>query len=135
TPEDPQSTQVACLAQWVAQAEPTLTTLLPGCGLQILLPNAWYTGNREADRYVRPLAIQAAVGWLESSRNLLPSQLRAVVAACGENQVDEYRIGFTPRNSNDVIYGCVWPLFGRETDSVAPDENGQPRDTLEHIVD
>lgn len=132
--DDPQAARAASLEQWVTQVEPTIATLLPGCGIEILLPDAWYTGNREADRSVRPLSIRAAVGWLESSLNLPADQLRAVVAGCGETQVDEYRIGFTARNQNDVMYGCVWPLFGRENELPA-DENGQPRDTLEEIVD
>ena len=130
----PRAARLTSLQQWASQAEPTIAALLPGCGIEILLPDAWYTGNREADRSVRPLSIRAAVGWLESSLNLPADQLRAVVAGCGENQVDEYRIGFTARNQNDVVYGCVWPLFGREN-GMPVDDNGQPRDTLEEIVD
>jgi len=132
--DDPLVARLTSFEQWAKQTEPTIATLLPGCGIEILLPNAWYTGNREADRSVRPMSIRAAVGWLESSLHLPPDQLRAVVAGCGENQVDEYRIGFTARNQNDVVYGCVWPLFGRENE-LPVDENGQPRDTLEDIVD
>nr|MBF0684489.1 DUF2863 family protein [Pseudomonas sp.] len=132
--DDPQAARAASLEQWAKQTEPTLTALLPGCGIEILLPDAWYTGNREADRSVRPLSIRAAVGWLESALNLSADQLRAVVAGCGENQIDEYRVGFTPRNRNEVVYGCVWPLFGREND-MPVDENGQPRDVLEDIVE
>ncbi len=135
SPDDPAASRGACTEQWVAQTEPTFGTMLPGCGMEILLPDAWYTGNREADRRVRPLSIRAAVGWLESTVNLAPDQLRAVVAGCGENQIDEYRIGFTPRNRNEVIYGCVWPLFGRESDTPAPDGNAEPRTTLDEITD
>lgn len=126
-----------CLEQWASQSEPTFASLLPGCGLEILLPDAWYVGNRDADRRVRPLAIKAAVTWLEGALGTTPDQLRAVVAGCGEQQIDEYRIGFTQRNSNDVIYGCIWPLFGREgaDDAVAETEHGVPLDTVDRIVD
>lgn len=135
TPDDAEATRTACLARWTAQAEPTLASLLPGCGFDILLPDAWYVGNREADRRVRPLSLRAALGWLETAAGFQPDGLRAVIAGCGEHQIDEYRIGFTARNSNDVIYGCVWPLFGRE--DAEPEllgEEGAPAGALEEIV-
>ena len=87
--------------------------------------------NREADRRVRPLSLRAAISWLEGAVNLEASQLRAVVAGCGESRIDEYRIGFTARNSNDVYYGCVWPLYGREED--LPADEGQP-DVVDEIA-
>ena len=121
-PEDPACNRDACLAQWVEQAQPTIAGLLPGCGIECLLPDAYYVSNREADRRVRPLSLRAAVNWLEGAVNLQPAQLRAVVAGCGEARVDEYRIGFTPANSNDVYYGCVWPLYGREEEDLVDDD-------------
>jgi len=130
-PDEPSASRDACLEQWVAQAQPTLAALLPGCGIDCLLPDAYYVSNRDADRRVRPLSLRAAISWLEGAVNLPPEQLRAVVAGCGEGQIDEYRVGFTARNSNDVYYGCVWPLYGREDD--LPAEEGQP-DTLEEIA-
>jgi len=124
----------ACLAQWAEQAQPTLAALLPGCGFECLLPDAYYVSNREADRRVRPLSLRAAVSWLESTLGMEPSQLRAVVAGCGESRVDEYRVGFTPRNRNDVIYGCVWPLYGREEDPAAADIDDPQPDTPDEIA-
>ncbi|VCU72263.1 hypothetical protein PIGHUM_04362 [Pigmentiphaga humi] len=116
-PGKPEDTRESCLAQWVAQASPLFGELLPGCGFECLLPDAYYVSNREADRRVRPLSLRASVAWLEAALSLAPEQLRAVIAACGETDVEEYRIGFTQRQSNDVIYGCAWPLFGREDDT------------------
>lgn len=130
-PEDAAASRDACLEQWVAQAQPTLAALLPGCGLECLLPDAYYVSNRDADRRVRPLSLRAAVTWLEGAVSLPPAQLRAVVAGCGESRIDEYRVGFTARNSNDVYYGCVWPLYGREDD--APADEGQP-DAVDEIA-
>ena len=111
--------------------QPTLAALLPGCGFESLLPDAYYVSNREADRRVRPLSLRAAISWLEGAVNLEASQLRAVVAGCGESRIDEYRIGFTARNNNDVYYGCVWPLYGREED--LPADEGQP-DVVDEIA-
>ncbi|GAA5235530.1 DUF2863 family protein [Verticiella sediminum] len=135
TPEDPSASRAACLAGWQAQAEPTFTGLLPGCGFEILLPDAWYMGNREADRCVRPLSVRAAVSWLETTANFPPDHLRAVIAGIGEQQIDEYRIGFTERNSNDVIYGVVWPLFGREPAEPGMAGDDAPVGALDEIVE
>lgn len=135
SPEEPAASRGACLASWQAQAEPTFASLLPGCGFEILLPDAWHMGNREADRRVRPLSVQAAVSWLETSANFPPDGLRAVIAGVGEQQIDEYRIGFTARNSNDVIYGVVWPLFGREEADPDADGDDAPIGALEEIVE
>lgn len=131
-PDVPEASRDACLARWAEQVQPTLATLLPGCGLECLLPDAYYVSNREADRRVRPLSLLAAVTWLEGATNLPAGQLRAVIAACGEQQIEEYRIGFTPRNSNDVYYGCVWPVYGREEE--APLEDGASIDVVDQIA-
>jgi len=133
-PEDADASREACLQQWVAQAQPTLASLLPGCGFECLLPDAYYVNNREADRRIRPLSVRAAVGWLEGAANLPPSQLRAVIAACGEGPPDEYRVGFTTRNSNDVIYGCIWPIYGREEDDGAAGEPADPMDEIAALL-
>ncbi|OZI39772.1 hypothetical protein CEK29_16515 [Bordetella genomosp. 5] len=132
--DEPGNTREACLAQWVEQAQPTFATLLPGCGLDLLLPDAYYVSNREADRRVRPLSLRAAVSWLESAVNLEPSQLRAVIAGCGEAQIDEYRVGFTARNSNDVYYGCVWPVYGREDEPAPGEEDEGVPDAMDQIA-
>ncbi|VFR32791.1 FIG00432723: hypothetical protein [plant metagenome] len=122
------------LVQWIAQAQPTLAGLLPGCGVECLLPDAYYVSNRDADRRVRPLALKAAVAWLEGAAGLAPDQLRAVIGGCGETRVDEYRISFTPRNRNDVIYGCVWPVYGREEEPLPEDAEPTGPDAIEEIA-
>ena len=134
SPGDELASRETCRAQWVNQVEPTLATLLPGCGLDILLPDAWYVGAREADRSVRPLAIRAAVGWLSATLDTEPEQLRAIVAATGETHAQEYRIGFTLRNRNEVLYGCVWPVFGPD-DIPTPRDGETPPEPQDHIAD
>src|SRR5690606_26287926 len=121
------------LARWTEQVQPTLAGLLPGCGLECLLPDAYYVSNRDADRRVRPFAVKAALAWLETAASMPAGQLRGVIGACGTAGVEEYRISFTPRNRNDVLYGCVWPLYGREEEPSADAETGAP-DTAEEIA-
>ena len=113
-------TRTDCLERWIAQCRPNLARLLPGCAFESLLPDAYFTNCREADRRVRPYAIRAAVGFLENTLKTTAADLRAVVAGFGEERVDEYRVAFTRRGQDDVVHGIVWPLFGREDDELLP---------------
>jgi hypothetical protein len=112
------------LEQWRAQATPNVERLMPGCGIELLLPEAYYVSCREADKLIRPVSIRAAVHYLTNTLDVEASDLRAVIAGFGEEatdgQIDEYRVGFTLRQSPDVVYGIVWPLYGQE------DEEGTP---------
>src|SRR5690606_37815965 len=99
--------------------------LYTACQTELLLPGAFYMTNREADRRIRPLSIMASVAWLQIATPFTAHQLRACVAACGNENVEEYRSGFKPLNSNDVIYGCIWPVLSREeamADSIDSDQ-------------
>lgn len=120
----------AALEQWRTQATPSIARLLPGCGIEMLLPEAYYVACREADKLIRPVSIRAAVHYLTNTLGVEPSDLRAVIAAFGEEttdgQIDEYRVSFTMRQEADVIYGIVWPLYGQE------DEEGTPLEGLTH---
>jgi hypothetical protein len=109
-----------CLEQWIAQARPTLSKLLPGCVFECLLPDAYYVNCRESDRRVRPFGIRAAAAFLENALAAKPADLQAVVAGFGDERVDEYRIAFSIIGESDVAHGVVWPLYGRE------DENARP---------
>lgn len=112
------------LEQWRAQATPNVARLMPGCGIELLLPEAYYVACREADKLIRPVSIRAAVHYLTYTLGVEASDLRAVIAGFGEEttdgQIDEYRVGFTLRQQSEVVYGIVWPLYGQE------DEDGTP---------
>ena len=118
------------LEQWRAQATDNVARLLPGCGIELLLPEAYYVACREADKLIRPVSIRAAVHYLTNTLAVEPSDLRAVIAGFGEEsadgQIDEYRVAFTLRQESEVIYGIVWPLYGQE------DEDGTPVEGLIH---
>ncbi|TCG04668.1 hypothetical protein BZM27_39310 [Paraburkholderia steynii] len=102
-----------------------LAVVLPGCEFECLLPDAYYSACRDADERVRPHTVRTAVRYLFDTIGATPDELRAVVAGFGERRIDEYRIGFTRRGSNDVIYGVVWPLYGRENGDPGIDEEPQ----------
>jgi hypothetical protein len=132
----------AALEQWRTQAGPSIARLLPGCGVELLLPEAYYMACREADKLIRPVSIRAAVHYLTNTLGVEPNDLRAVVAGFGDeandSQIDEYRVGFTLRQSPDVVYGIVWPLYGQEDEEGTPIEgtapSGAPLAPLEEIV-
>jgi len=147
---NPAEERRAALDAWIQQAMPTVARLLPGCGIELLLPEAYYMACREADKLIRPVSIRAAVHYLTHSLACEPNELRAVIAGFGdesapEGQIDEYRVAFTRRSDSDVIYGVVWPLYGQEDEEGTPPEGPisaghlaamlEPRTPVEEIVE
>ncbi len=122
--------RAAALAQWREQATPTVARLLPGCGVELLLPEAYYVACREADKQIRPISIRAAVNYLTQALGVEAIELRAIIAGFGDEltdgQLEEYRVSFTLRHNDDVIYGIVWPFYGQE------DEEGTPAEAMPH---
>jgi len=117
------SARELALEQWRAQAMPNIASLLPGCGIELLMPEAYYVACREADKQIRPASIRAAVHYLTNTLGTEPAGLRAVIGSFSEEpvggRVDEYRIGFTMRQNPEVIYGVVWPLYDQEDEDEA----------------
>ncbi|RBA23416.1 DUF2863 family protein [Herminiimonas fonticola] len=108
------------LSQWNTQAMPNITRLLPGCGIELLLPEAYFVACREGDKQIRPASIRAAVHYLTYTLDVEPNELQAIIGSFGEesaeSRVDEYRVSFALAENLDVIYGIVWPLYGQEDD-------------------
>ncbi|HXA47468.1 MAG TPA: DUF2863 family protein [Burkholderiaceae bacterium] len=119
--------------QWRNQATPNIAKLLPGCGVELLMPEAYYVACREADKQIRPASINAAVHYLTHTLGTDPSELAVSIGSfsedTGEVRTDEYRVGFTHGQEPEVIYGIVWPLYGEEDDDTrltAIDASGRP---------
>ena len=114
-----QSSSSAALTQWQTQAGPHLQNLLPGCGIELLLPGAYYVACREADKAVRPISLRAAVNYLTTALATEPGQLEVVIAGFGDEangmRVDEIRISFGVVGNTDIYYGVVWPLYDDES--------------------
>lgn len=124
--------RVHALTQWRDQAGPNILSLLPGCGVELLMPEAYYAACREADKQIRPASIRAAVHYLTNALSVDPTGLRAIIGSFSENpvggRIDEYRIGFTLRQNPEVVYGVVWPLYDQE------DEEEATTATLEAVM-
>jgi len=45
-----------------------------------------------------------------------PDKIVATIGGCWGNGLEEYRIGFTLGDSEEVVHGCVWPLVSDEGD-------------------
>ncbi len=129
TAEGREAARPAVHARWVADVTRLLGTQFNGCQVEYLLPEAWFTSHRQADRSLRPMAMLSSVAFLESSLGWAPEAIRAVVAACGADgqRMDEIRVGFTAKGSNDVVHGAVWPLMG---DQATGDEDADPAMTV-----
>lgn len=104
------------LEQWRAQGGACLAPLLPGCAIDVVLPETYFAASREADRESRPYSVRASVAFLGATLETPAAGLRAVVAPFHDRQLEEYRIGFTLQQADAVLHGVVWPLLGAEDD-------------------
>lgn len=100
--------------QWQEQCERILATMFAGCQSQYLPPDGYFYNNRESDKYMRPLAIKAAVQWLAMVTESPLEEINATIARCGEEDTEEFRIGLGVEASPDILYGCVWPIFSKD---------------------
>ncbi|MFM8467055.1 MAG: DUF2863 family protein [Oxalobacteraceae bacterium] len=140
-----QTSRRAALAHWQAQAAPNVQPMLPGCGIELLLPDAYYVACREADKAVRGVSLRAAVHYLTNSLGVEATELSTLIAAVGDPangmRIDEYRISFSSGSHADVYYGVVWPLYDEESadddlQAELPRRPGQPAplSPLQNIV-
>lgn len=106
------------LHQWSTQGGAAVRPLLTGCVNELLLPQSYHAACRMADRLSRPYSLRASVAFLGATLNRKPHELRAVIAPFYEQNLEEYRVGFTLQNDNQVIHGVVWPLLDAEDDSI-----------------
>jgi hypothetical protein len=106
----------AALAQWQEQGGPHFQSVMPGCGLELVLPDAYYAAWRRADRDGRPWSLRAAAAYLHAMLGVPAAELTAVAAPFYDRRLEEWRIGFS-RDDNQVLHGVVWPMLGAEDET------------------
>ena len=62
--------------------------------------------------------MRASIAFLTTSLDVQVIKLRAVIAPFWNEQIEEYRVGFTLADRNNVVHGVVWPLLGVEDEAV-----------------
>lgn len=120
----------SCLESWSKLVSPMMSPLLPGCQYHVLTPHIYHTSVDLSEQHMRIVAIHSASDWLQTTLNLKPGELRATIAAVGEQGVKEYRVGYHRGNEQDVIYGTIWPVF----DNYASPEDGSIVDMVDEIA-
>ena len=110
--------KAVALEHWQAQVTPSISRLLPGCGIDLLLPEAYFVACREGDKQIRPVSLRAASYYLATTLEIESKDLHVTIGRFSEepesDRVDEYRIGFSIGQTSEIIYGVVWPLYGQE---------------------
>ena len=127
------ASRVQCLERWVEHARPLLEPLLPGCGFECLLPDAYHINLRESDRRVRAYGIKAAVHFLNHALAIDATQIKATIGAFGAERIDEYRIGLSVGDADEVAQGVVWPLLGAESENDEPSPLERIKETLREV--
>jgi hypothetical protein len=115
--EADKSTRETVLKEWLRQGGPCFEPLLTGCAYQPLLADAYHAACRAADSASRPYSLNASVAFLQNAVGLPPENLRAVIGGFHDQRLEEYRVGFGPREGDAIFHGVVWPLLGVEDDS------------------
>lgn len=114
---------------WQIHGAEALRPLFQGCAFELLIPDGFFSAWRMADRLARPYSMHATVDFLQTTLNIPASRLRAVVAPFYDQWLEEYRISFTLKERDDVLYGIVWTLVGDEDEN--SDIVGQIEATLQ----
>jgi hypothetical protein len=110
-------TRDGALKEWVKQGSPNLEPLLTGCAYQPLLADSYHAACRDADSASRPYSLRASVAFLQTTLGVSADKLRAVIAPFHDRRLEEFRIGFSPRDGDATYHGVVWPLLGNEDEN------------------
>ena len=115
--ESDDCTRESALKEWIKQGGPCLEPLLTGCAFQPLLADAYHAACRTADMASRPYSLRASVAFLQTTLGKPAESLRAVIGGFHDKRLEEYRIGFGPRDAESIFHGVIWPLLGSEDES------------------
>lgn len=116
--QEDDATRETVFEQWSRQGGEAIRPLFPTCALEFLPVQTYNIAIFNTDQASRPWTLRAAVTYLRTMLNRSPADLRAIVAPYYDDALEEYRIGFTLRGSDDVVHGVIWPLLAFEDEQV-----------------
>lgn len=128
------------LKVWGKKVSSLITSFLVGCHVDILLPQAYFLSCREADKFIRPISIKATLFYLTQALQVPEAKLHVNIAKCSRTldntMIDEFRVGFSLGDSDEVLYGIIWPLYDEEnSDSSDEEESLSPLETLTALLE
>jgi Protein of unknown function (DUF2863) len=106
----------SCLSAWRGQGGTAVQPMLVGFPFELTLPRTFFAACRDADLASRAYSIGASVAYLEAVTSTPASKLTAIIGGCWGNGIEEYRIGFSIGEEDDVIHGTIWPLVSDEAE-------------------
>ncbi len=106
----------SCLSAWRGQGGAAVQPMLVGFPFELTLPRTFFAACRDADLASRAYSIGASVAYLEAVTATPASKLTAIIGGCWGNGIEEYRIGFSIGDEEDVIHGTIWPLVSDEAE-------------------
>ncbi|MGL4230151.1 MAG: DUF2863 family protein [Casimicrobium sp.] len=106
----------SCLSAWRGQGGAAVQPMLVGFPFELTLPRTFFAACREADLASRAYSIGASVSYLEAVTATPASKLTAIIGGCWGNGIEEYRIGFSLGDEDDVVHGTIWPLVSDEAE-------------------
>jgi Protein of unknown function (DUF2863) len=106
----------SCLTAWRGQGGAAVQPMLIGFPFELTLPRTFFAACRDADLASRAYSIGASVAYLEAVVATPANKLTAVVGGCWGNGIEEYRIGFSIGDEDDVVHGTIWPLVSDEAE-------------------
>jgi Protein of unknown function (DUF2863) len=105
-----------CLVNWRAQGGAAIQPMLVGFPHELTLPRTFFSACRDADLASRAYSIGASVAYLEAVTHTPPEKITAIIGGCWGNGIEEYRIGFSIGEEEDVVHGTIWPLVSDEAE-------------------
>lgn len=105
------------LKAWQEQAGPSIQAAMPGCTLQLLLPEAYFSAWRQADQAARGYSLAATAAYLQAMLDLPAASLQAIAAPYYDRRLIEWRVGFARQGEDQILHGVVWPLLGSEDET------------------
>lgn len=97
--------------KWQIATRPIISALLPACAFEIGRPMAFFSGSRLAERKARIYSVRASVDFMQLQFGVAAAAVTAVLGHFVDEDLEEWRIGFSLDGGNTIVHGMIWPLM------------------------